>query len=284
MGILSTVARFSSSVYLFSWDAVLVFGNLVFPNKAPGKIVPEGHPGFGGNWPQHIPAKAGDSRCSCPAINAMANHGIVSHDGRAIPIVEFTQKLQTTYNLAPTFCIYLGKFIANFMEKNYDKDLFDLREIDMHNKIEHDGSLLREDIHFEPDTAKIATPLIEELLASASGKDANGKAVLTYSDLSKALSQRQADAKASNPDFSTNLNVRLFGYGNCAAMQTVFGGKVEHLRPFFLEERIPDGWLPWNTTHFGQTLGQFNKASLKVGVHTKTVPPRTVKVSSSGST
>lgn len=70
-----------------------------------------------------------------------------------------------------------------------------------------------EDIYFEPDTAKIATPLIESLLNSASGKDADGNAILTYADLGKAFSQRQADSKASNPEFSMNLLLRMFGFG-----------------------------------------------------------------------
>jgi hypothetical protein len=45
--------------------------------------------------------------------------------------------------MAPTFCIFLSKFIADFMNKEYSKDVFDLRELDAHNKIEHDGSLIR---------------------------------------------------------------------------------------------------------------------------------------------
>jgi hypothetical protein len=58
-----------------SWDLSLTLINLVIPNRAVGKVTPEGHPGFGGNWPEYIPPKEGDSRCSCPALNAMANHG-----------------------------------------------------------------------------------------------------------------------------------------------------------------------------------------------------------------
>jgi hypothetical protein len=55
--------------------------------------------------------------------------------------------------------------------------------------------------------------LVEELLGSASGKDADGKPLLTASDLARALSQRLADAKATNPEFTTSLLHRLFGSG-----------------------------------------------------------------------
>ena len=118
------------------------------------------------------------------------------------------------------------------MGKDYSKDSFDLKELDEHNKIEHDGSLIRtssvwndllynanstlksgEDIYFEPDSSKIAPHLIERLLDSASGKDADGKPVITYSDLAKAFSQRQADSKANNPEFSMTRLLRMFAFG-----------------------------------------------------------------------
>jgi hypothetical protein len=69
--------------------------------------------------------------------------GIIAHDGRNISFVDLAEKVQATYNMAPTFCIYLSKFMANFMKKDYGKDAFDLKELDEHNKIEHDGSLIR---------------------------------------------------------------------------------------------------------------------------------------------
>jgi len=275
----SPIAKLFSSVHIFLWDTVLVLGNLVLPKRPAGLIVPQGHPGFGGKWPEYIPAKEGDSRCSCPAINALANHGIITHDGQNISFVDLAHKVQASYNMAPTFCIYLSQYIANFMKKDYRKDVFDLNEIDAHNNIEHDGSLIREDIYFEPDTSKIATPLIEKLLDSASGKDSDGNPVLTYSDLSSAFSQRQADSKANNPEFSGSFLLRMFGFGNCAAIALVFGGKVNDLRPFLLEEKIVDGWVPWSKQRYGITMGVFNFASAKIGLRTKTVPP-TVAVTS----
>ena len=75
MGLLGAVGNFFSSVYIFLWDTLLAFGNLILPKRPHGLVVPDGHPGFGGKWPEYIPAKEGDSRCSCPGINALANHG-----------------------------------------------------------------------------------------------------------------------------------------------------------------------------------------------------------------
>jgi hypothetical protein len=70
-----------------------------------------------------------------------------------------------------------------------------------------------EDIYFQPDTARIATSLIEDLLDRASGKDEDGKPFLTYSDLSKVLSQRIADSESTNPQFSYTFIIRILAWG-----------------------------------------------------------------------
>lgn len=69
--------------------------------------------------------------------------GIIAHDGRNVSFVDLAHQVQATYNLAPTFCIFLSRYIAEFMGKDYNKHAFDLKELDAHNKIEHDGSLIR---------------------------------------------------------------------------------------------------------------------------------------------
>jgi hypothetical protein len=50
--------------------------------------------------------------------------------------------------MSPTFCIFILKFIAGHMKKDYNKDAFDLTELDAHNEIEHDGSLVRKSAAF----------------------------------------------------------------------------------------------------------------------------------------
>jgi hypothetical protein len=60
---------------LMLWDLSLCVVNLFTFKRKVGHVTPKGHPGVGGVWPEYIPPKEGDSRCSCPALNAMANHG-----------------------------------------------------------------------------------------------------------------------------------------------------------------------------------------------------------------
>lgn len=75
MGLLSFVQHTAFNVYTFSKDATLTVLNIVTPNLPEGKVIPKGHSGFMGEWPEYVPRMEGDSRCSCPALNAMANHG-----------------------------------------------------------------------------------------------------------------------------------------------------------------------------------------------------------------
>ena len=73
--------------------------------------------------------------------------------------------------------------------------------------------------------------------------------------------------------FSTLLCLYEVFDRSCAALALVFGGKVEDIRPFLLEERIVDGWVPWTKKRYGITMGAFNVASTKIALRTKTVPP-----------
>lgn len=48
------------------------------------------------------------------------------------------------YNFSSTFSLFVPNFAAEYLKKSYKKDTFDLAELDLHNAIEHDGSLIRE--------------------------------------------------------------------------------------------------------------------------------------------
>ena len=76
MNILDSISYTFYTAGIFTWDALLTLGNLVRFSRSVGKVTPEGEPGYGGHWPEYKPPEEGDSRSSCPGLNAMANHGM----------------------------------------------------------------------------------------------------------------------------------------------------------------------------------------------------------------
>ncbi|KAG6836280.1 hypothetical protein H0H93_009552 [Arthromyces matolae] len=257
-----TVKQLSLGIFVAVWDISLTFINLVTPKRKIGKVTQPGCAGEGGKWPEFIPAKDGDSRCSCPALNAMANHGILPRDGKNISFKEMNRLINDTYNFSPSFCYFVPKYAANMLNKNYDTDTFNLAELDLHNGIEHDGSLVRRDLHFEPNQAVIHVPYVKELLESASGKDSNGNTVLTIADMSRMLSKRRAESRAENPEFSLDKIHKSFSSSNGSTMLTIFGGRVQDLETVLLEERLPDGWESRIRETKGLTLLTFNSKTV----------------------
>jgi hypothetical protein len=62
---------------VMGWDFSLALVNLITFKRKVGRVTPKGQPGEGGVWPEYSHPREGDSRCSCPALNAMANHGLL---------------------------------------------------------------------------------------------------------------------------------------------------------------------------------------------------------------
>lgn len=75
LGLISSVKGLLTNTAVFSVDFLLTVYNFITPDKPVGAVLPKGHPGYGGKWPQYVPPAEGDSRCSCPMMNAMSNHG-----------------------------------------------------------------------------------------------------------------------------------------------------------------------------------------------------------------
>jgi hypothetical protein len=69
--------------------------------------------------------------------------GIIPRDGRNISFREISGQVRATYNFSPSFCVYVVRYIANILNRSYNTGRFDLSDIDVHNGIEHDASLVR---------------------------------------------------------------------------------------------------------------------------------------------
>lgn len=264
MGFISSVSNFFFDAWIISWDVLLTLLNLVRRKRRVGHVTPAGYPGYGGHWPEYRPAQEGDSRCSCPALNAMANHGIISRSGRGISFVDLNHQIRTTYNFGPSFCSYVPHFAARMLKRSYSNDTFDLEELDLHNGIEHDASLFRLDTALEPNQSVKHVPFIEEVLASATGKDNHGHTIITTKDMARMLGKRRAVARAVNSEFSLSFFHKIFGSANSSTLLKIFGGRVDDLSSILLHERIPEGWESRVRQPYGLTLMNFNKTVLAV--------------------
>jgi hypothetical protein len=212
---------------VMTWDFGLFLLNIVLPAHEPNKVIAAGLPGYAGKWPAYTPPNEGDSRSACPMLNAMcaltypslfsyltllmksrANHGILPHNGKNITFRDLNTTVNQTFNFAPSFCFFVPKFSADFLNRSYWADTFDLAELSKHNAIEHDASLTRRDAAQVPDQGKPDLKLVEELLGCATG---DGGKLLTKEDLSKALAKRRVEARAENPEYSESLFHNMFG-------------------------------------------------------------------------
>ncbi|KIJ66345.1 hypothetical protein HYDPIDRAFT_109349 [Hydnomerulius pinastri MD-312] len=198
----------------------------------------------------------------------MANHGILSRDGRNIKFTDLTAHIRTTYNFSPTFCSFVPHYAARMLNKSYSKDTFDLQELDLHNGIEHDASLCRFDTAIQPDQSIKDEAFIKEMLDASSGKDKDGNVLLTVKDLSKLSGKRRVEARATNKEFTLDFPHKIFGSTNASTLITAFGGRVEDLRSFLLEERLPKGWESRIRSPHGLTISTFNRTilALELGI------------------
>lgn len=210
---LSTVGGGFLDILVIVWDNLLFLLNLVSPKLKKGEVIPKGLPGHHGSWPEYVKPKEGDSRSACPMLNALANHGVLPHDGKNVTFKELNAKVRECFNFAPSFCFFAPKFSADFMNKSYWNDRFDLADLNLHanNAIEHDASLTRQDAALVPDQGKPDQALVDDLLSEATGKTPDGSLKLTDSDLARALSKRRADAKKTNKEYSETFFHNMFG-------------------------------------------------------------------------
>jgi len=289
-------ALFFSGILI--WDFSLATVNLFTFKRKIASVTPKGHPGEGGAWPEYIPPRSGDSRCSCPGLNAMANHGIIKRDGRNISFKELNGAIRSTYNFSPTICLFVPRHIAHILNRSYGTGRLDLADIDVHNGIEHDASLTRRDTFHQFHQGLPDGELVAALLKSATGPPPSKQATqpasqrplppnesayfniaahvakatedldlnrsFTVADLSRRLSERRREAKADNAQYSQDTGHKLFGSTNGSILLSIFGGRLDDIYTFLTEERFPEGWESRVRDQMGLTFLAFNRTGFHI--------------------
>ncbi|KAI9441393.1 Cloroperoxidase [Lactarius indigo] len=198
-----------------------------------------------------IPKQPGDVRSPCPALNTLANHGYLPHDGKQLTAPILIHALQEGYGLSTPlahFLVHGGIFLLG------QTGAFGLNDLARHNRIEHDASLVHDDAKDRDEYAPISpsSKLVMNLLAQAE----DGR-VLTAEDVARARVERESQCPVLN-----NLHAEiargemaialgLFGQENADHQQ---GVPLDMLRQWLAEERLPEGWKPTHTQGLLQTI------------------------------
>ncbi|CAE6456574.1 unnamed protein product [Rhizoctonia solani] len=248
-------------LYLLSWDLGLHVANTIRPKKQIGSVTPVGIRAKDGTWGDFQPPRQGDARSPCPALNALANHGVIPRNGRGMTWKELGEASRAAYNLSPTLSKQVPWLTAKLIYAGRDwNETMTLDDLNAHGAIEHDASYTRADIRWQRDQGIPDREIIEGFFESA-GLNINRLQPtdkLTLEAFSNYLAYRRAHSKAFNGQYIMNRSGKSFGCINSAIAYDVFDGNAADLRTWFLEERIPNGWESKNRSHYGLTIKKLN--------------------------
>jgi hypothetical protein len=100
------------------------------------------------NFTTWSPPGPGEVRSPCPALNSLANHGFLPHNGKGITIPMLITALNNGVNVGADFATAIRGAGLPSVPGNLLATSFDLNNSDEHNfSIEHDASLSREDYY-----------------------------------------------------------------------------------------------------------------------------------------
>lgn len=185
-------------------------------------------------------------RSPCPALNTLANHNFLPHNGKGNTIPILLKGLAEGLNIGADFTAAIGG-AGLLASPNPLGGSFDLDDLNMHNfPIEHDASISRQDAALGNDQSFYA-PNWQQYIGFFDGKE-----VTDVPTASHAKFARYNDSLIKNPDFTYGVREAVLSYGENAlylqAMADPVSGnaKVEYVKQLFEKEQLPYnlGWRP----------------------------------------
>ncbi|KAJ7496545.1 Cloroperoxidase [Mycena latifolia] len=201
-----------------------------------------------------IAPTATDVRSPCPGLNTLANHGFLPRNGMNISIPMILQAALDGFNVDSDAIIQAAKF--GILSGNAP-DTMNLDALALHNLIEHDASLSRNDFGVG-DNLHFNETVFSTLANSNPGVD-------FYNTTSAGLVQhaRLADSIARNPNITNTLKEHLLRSRESSLYLSIMGNPLTGVAPknfvqiFFREERLPieEGWTRPTTLINSASLG-----------------------------
>ncbi|KAH7127112.1 Chloroperoxidase [Dendryphion nanum] len=199
----------------------------------------------------------GAVRSPCPALNAMANHGFIPRDGKNLTVPLLVQAMREVVNMSPEIATAFAG--AGLRLAGPGATSFNMDHLYLHNGIEHDASLSREDFSVSGDSHSFSPQIFSEFISSFKGAKN-----IKVPEAAAARWDRVQTEKRRNPQFSYNPQNRFFSYGESALYLSLLNEPksqsvpVEWLEIFFAEERFPylEGWRTPQASLDGFSLSQ----------------------------
>ncbi|DAZ93896.1 TPA: hypothetical protein N0F65_004743 [Lagenidium giganteum] len=178
------------------------------------------------------------ARAPCPALNTLANLGYIHRSGHDIRRDDLRRALREVYGLSTGLTWVLSSKVP---------PVFKLSDLTVHNDVEHDVSLFRQDVEFQQDQSVIDPQLVDLFNSTMAGKQE-----MDESDFLQYHLKRWRDSRARNPTFTFGWHQQLATYGEIRLVLRVLGSrdqsrdyrvKTDDVRTFFLEERLPSSYV-----------------------------------------
>jgi hypothetical protein len=189
------------------------------------------------------------AECSpCPFINALANHGYINRDGKAVEVFELADIMTDIFDVSNTVLrgVVTRVVISGLTTSDGNSELLDIDDLFLYRISEHDASLTRLDHFFGPAASKPPNNILIDDLLSISHKKCP---VVTIADMKLHQRNRILDGRRNNPDFNiTGQEAELAGE---AVLLLTLGSqndlgfvRTDRLDTLLKTERIPDDYIP----------------------------------------
>lgn len=185
-------------------------------------------------------------------LNTLANHGFFNRNGQSIDVSTMKTVFDEQLNVgADVSDFFIGKAIGLGMGRNNNSTL-SLGDISGHGQIEHDVSLVHDDLFYHGDVIKTNQTLVAQLISFSSDQE-----TISISDLGKFRKARLQDSKERNPNLEFGLKQEFVAFGESALTISVLGEHIPitTIQSFLGEERLPiDFQRPNHHTRFTSSL------------------------------
>lgn len=216
------------------------------------------------------PARKGDIRSPCPAINTLANHGFINRDGREIDVVDLANSLEDVYRVSATMLTEEGPIASaialNLTETRGDKNVLTIdqlfqnrdsitaRNIDRDigtEAQEHDSSFFREDSDLLQDRNPSAR-LAHKFFEANDGLRLDPMEVMKYQRMriKESCDRHEEDHPETTREYTgtqrggmARQGALLFVLGQ-AQIGSGFDRVSSNLRTIVADEMLPDGYDP----------------------------------------